>query len=98
VRKVSFGDVKYEAVFTEGSPVLDICAFAKDHHVDLIIMSTHGLTGFKEHRGAGCASCPLFSVGGAIPSSHQSSEPESQGGTPSQASCGGWEAAAPCEM
>jgi hypothetical protein len=27
--------------------VLDICAFAKDHNVDLIITSTHGLTGLE---------------------------------------------------
>ena len=47
VRTVNFGDTKYEMVFTEGSPVLDICAFAKDHDVDLIITSTHGLTGFR---------------------------------------------------
>src|SRR5215468_6445057 len=46
VRSVNFGAVKYETVFTEGSPVPDICAFAKDHNVDLIITSTHGLTGF----------------------------------------------------
>lgn len=46
VRSVNFGRVKYETVFTEGSPVLDICAFAKDHEVDLIITSTHGFTGF----------------------------------------------------
>ena len=32
--------------FTDGSPVIDICAFAKDHDVDLIITSTHGFTGF----------------------------------------------------
>jgi hypothetical protein len=44
---VNFGGVKSEAVFTEGSPVLDICQFAKDHDVDLIITSTHGLTGLK---------------------------------------------------
>ena len=46
IRSVNFGDVKFETVFTEGSPVLDICAFAKDHDVDLIITSTHGFTGF----------------------------------------------------
>jgi nucleotide-binding universal stress UspA family protein len=45
-RSVNFGGVKYETVFTEGSPVLDICAFAKDHDIDLIITSTHGFTGF----------------------------------------------------
>jgi nucleotide-binding universal stress UspA family protein len=47
VRTVNFGHAKFETVFTDGSPVLDICAFAKDHDVDLIITSTHGLTGLK---------------------------------------------------
>ena len=47
VQSVNFGCVKFETVFTEGAPVLDICAFAKDHDVDLIITSTHGLTGLK---------------------------------------------------
>ena len=47
VRLAKFGDVKFETVFTDGSPVLDICAVAKDHDVDLIITSTHGLTGFE---------------------------------------------------
>jgi len=46
IRSVNFGGVKSKAVFTEGSPVLDICAFAKDHDVDVIITSTHGFTGF----------------------------------------------------
>jgi nucleotide-binding universal stress UspA family protein len=46
VRSVNFGAVKFETVFTEGSPVIDICGFAKDHDVDLIITSTHGFTGF----------------------------------------------------
>jgi nucleotide-binding universal stress UspA family protein len=46
VRSVNFGAVKFETAFTDGSPVIDICAFAKDHHVDLIITSTHGFTGF----------------------------------------------------
>jgi len=47
VRSAKLGDVKFETVFTEGSPILDICAYAKDHNVDVIITSTHGLTGFK---------------------------------------------------
>jgi len=47
VRAVNFGRTKFETVFTEGSPVVDICDFAKDHGVDLIITSTHGLTGLK---------------------------------------------------
>ena len=47
VRAVNFGDVKFDATFTDGSPVSDICSFAKEHDVDLIITSTHGLTGLK---------------------------------------------------
>ncbi len=46
VGSVNFGAVKCEMAFTDGSPVIDICAFAKDHDVDLIITSTHGFTGF----------------------------------------------------
>jgi nucleotide-binding universal stress UspA family protein len=46
-RTVNFGSAKFETMFTEGSPVQDICAFAKDHDTDLIITSTHGLTGLK---------------------------------------------------
>jgi len=47
VRSVNFGRVEFETVFTEGSPVSDICVFAKDNDVDLIITSTHGLTGWN---------------------------------------------------
>ena len=47
VRTVNFGRVKFETALTEGSPVFDICAFAKNHDVDLIITSTHGLTGLQ---------------------------------------------------
>jgi nucleotide-binding universal stress UspA family protein len=47
VRSAKFEDVKFETVFSEGSPVLDICAVATDHNADLIITSTHGLTGFQ---------------------------------------------------
>jgi len=47
VRSVNLGSVKFETVFTEGSPASDICAFAKDNAVDLIITSTHGLTRWK---------------------------------------------------
>jgi nucleotide-binding universal stress UspA family protein len=46
MRSVNFGAVKFETAFTDGSPVIDICAFAKGHDVDLIITSTHGFTGF----------------------------------------------------
>jgi len=47
VRAAKFGRVKYETAFTDGSPALDICAFAKQRDVDLIVSSTHGLTGFE---------------------------------------------------
>jgi nucleotide-binding universal stress UspA family protein len=47
MRTVKFGRSKFKTVLTNGSPVLDICSFAKDHDVDLIITSTHGLTGFQ---------------------------------------------------
>jgi nucleotide-binding universal stress UspA family protein len=47
VRTVKFGGVTFETAFTDGSPVLDICAYAQEHDVDLIITSTHGLTGFQ---------------------------------------------------
>jgi nucleotide-binding universal stress UspA family protein len=46
IRSVKFGAVKFETAFTDGSPAIDICAFAKDHDIDLIITSTHGFTGF----------------------------------------------------
>jgi nucleotide-binding universal stress UspA family protein len=46
MRSVNFGTVKFETAFTDGSPVIDICGFAKDHDIDLIITSTHGFTGF----------------------------------------------------
>jgi len=46
VRSVNFGAVKFATVFTDGSPVIDICSFAKDYGVDLIITATHGFTGF----------------------------------------------------
>ena len=45
LRTVNFGRAKFETVFTNGSPALDICASAKDHDIDLIITSTHGFTG-----------------------------------------------------
>ncbi|MFZ0915726.1 MAG: universal stress protein, partial [Candidatus Udaeobacter sp.] len=37
----------FETAFTDGSPGFDICAFAKEHDLDLIITSTHGLTGIE---------------------------------------------------
>ena len=46
-RSVKFGSVKFATTLTDGSPVIDICSFAKGHDVDLIITSTHGFTGFR---------------------------------------------------
>jgi len=46
MRSLDFGAVKFETAFTDGSPVIDTCEFAKNHDVDLIITSTHGFTGF----------------------------------------------------
>lgn len=46
-RSAKFGRVKLQTALIEGSPVRDICDFAKDHEVDLIITSTHGLTGLE---------------------------------------------------
>jgi nucleotide-binding universal stress UspA family protein len=47
VRLTSFGPVKFDTVIRTGSPVEEICAFAKDEDVDLIITATHGRTGLK---------------------------------------------------
>jgi nucleotide-binding universal stress UspA family protein len=47
VSAASFGQVKYKTSIRVGLPVDEICAFAKEEHVDLIITSTHGRTGFK---------------------------------------------------
>jgi nucleotide-binding universal stress UspA family protein len=47
VRLAKFGGVKFETTVKVGLPVDQICAFAQDNNVDLIITSTHGRTGFK---------------------------------------------------
>ncbi|MFZ3377750.1 MAG: universal stress protein [Chthoniobacterales bacterium] len=47
VRAAKFRGVKFETAIKVGSPVEEICAFAKDRNVDLIITATHGWTGFK---------------------------------------------------
>jgi nucleotide-binding universal stress UspA family protein len=79
-RTVNFGRVKFEIICTGGSPALDICDFAKDHNVDLIITSTHGVTGL-EHALIGSVAervvptCALFRFGGAVASADQGSEP-----------------------
>jgi nucleotide-binding universal stress UspA family protein len=47
VRVAKLSPVKFETAITTGQPASAICAFARRHHVDLIITSTHGRTGFK---------------------------------------------------
>ncbi len=47
VRLAKFGRVKFETAIVGGQPAFLICAFARGHHVDLVITSTHGRTGFK---------------------------------------------------
>jgi nucleotide-binding universal stress UspA family protein len=46
-KAAQFGGVPFETATRTGSAVAEICAFAEAHDVDLIITSTHGLTGFK---------------------------------------------------
>ena len=44
---VNFRGVKYETVVRSGRPVTEICDFARERDVDLIIIATHGGTGFE---------------------------------------------------
>ena len=46
VRRAKFRGVGFETVVRVGSPVVEICAFAEQRDVDLIITATHGRTGF----------------------------------------------------
>jgi Universal stress protein family len=47
IRSVKFGPVRFNAEFVIGLPVEQISDFALAKDFDLIITSTHGLTGFK---------------------------------------------------
>lgn len=47
VRIAKLGRVKFETAITMGAPVPEICAFAQNNDVDLIITSTHGRTGLE---------------------------------------------------
>ena len=47
VRLAKFRGVKFETAVKVGPPVSEICAFAEQRDVDLIITATHGRTGFK---------------------------------------------------
>jgi universal stress protein A len=33
-------------LFVWGTPAAEVCCVATEHHLDLIVMSTHGSTGF----------------------------------------------------
>ncbi len=47
VRSAEFGTVKFETKIVLGAPVPEICSFADEHKIDLIVTSTHGWTGLK---------------------------------------------------
>jgi nucleotide-binding universal stress UspA family protein len=47
VKLAKFGRVPFETAITVERAVPEICALAEQHDVDLIIMATHGRTGFK---------------------------------------------------
>jgi nucleotide-binding universal stress UspA family protein len=47
VQQAKFGRVKFETVVKTGHPTDHINALAEKEHIDLIITSTHGRTGFK---------------------------------------------------
>lgn len=47
IAAVKFGGVTFETAIRVGTPVDQICWFAADEDVDLIITGTHGRTGFK---------------------------------------------------
>jgi len=46
VEGFDFGGVAFETQITMGRTAEEICAYAKEHEIDLIITSTHGRTGF----------------------------------------------------
>jgi nucleotide-binding universal stress UspA family protein len=47
IRMAKLGRVKFETAITIGPPVPEICAFAQNNDVDLIITCTHGRTGLE---------------------------------------------------
>ena len=80
VRAAKFGRVKYEIAFTDGSPVLDICAFAKrtqcrcDHYLDTRLDRFRTCLNRKHRRESG-ATCALFRFGCPIASSDKIGKP-----------------------
>jgi nucleotide-binding universal stress UspA family protein len=69
LQNIELGGVKLQTAITMGSPVPEICSFAAKKDVNLIITSTHGLSGLK-HVSTGSiaeqvvrhASCPVLVV------------------------------------
>jgi universal stress protein A len=60
---------KFQTVITEGNAPQAIVQYAKDHHVDIIVMSTHGRTGLQHvllgsvaERVVRSAHCPVLTV------------------------------------
>lgn len=47
VRAANFGQTRFETVIRMGPPVEEICGFAQEEEVDLIITATHSRTGFR---------------------------------------------------
>lgn len=47
IRAARFGSVKFETAIEIGLSVWEICEFAQNHDIDLIISATHGWTGLK---------------------------------------------------
>ena len=45
IKQTDFGDVQYQTVMRAGNPGQQICQFANDRAIDLIVTSTHGHTG-----------------------------------------------------
>ena len=90
VQSVNFRGVKFETAFPDGSPVLDICAFAKDHHADLDHYLNTRADRFptclnREHRRESGAACTLFRFGCPIASPDQSGELREKRATPRRA-------------
>lgn len=60
---------KFQTVITEGNAAQSIVQYANEHHIDMIVMSTHGRTGLQHvllgsvaERVVRTASCPVLTV------------------------------------
>jgi nucleotide-binding universal stress UspA family protein len=69
LRTIEVGAVKIQTAITTGTPTAEICSFAEKKHVNLIITSTHGLSGLKHVSTGSIAervvrhgSCPVLVV------------------------------------